>query len=47
MNSYIARLVVVFASLLTLSACVVYEPVYAPGGGTPATYERAWNAAVG
>src|SRR5688572_4685650 len=31
---------------LALSACVVYEPVVV-GGGTPATYERAWNAAVG
>ena len=44
-NSYIVRIVAVIASLLALSACVVYEPVY--GGGTPATYERAWNAAVG
>jgi hypothetical protein len=46
-NSYIARTVAVLALLLTLAACVVYEPVYATGGGTPATYERAWNAAVG
>jgi hypothetical protein len=45
-NSYIARSLGVFAALLTLSACVVYEPVYT-GGGTPATYERAWNAALG
>src|SRR6187402_679550 len=44
-NSYIVRSLCVLAALLTLSACVVYEPVY--GGGTPATYERAWNAAVG
>ena len=47
MKSYIVRVVAVLASLLALSACVVYEPVYATGGGTPATYERAWNAAVG
>jgi hypothetical protein len=46
-NSYIVRIATLIASLLALSACVVYEPVYAPGGGTPATYERAWNAAVG
>ena len=47
MNSYIARILAVLASLLALSACVVYEPVYATGGGTPATFERAWNAALG
>ena len=46
MNSYICRFLGALAALLTLSACVVYEPVYT-GGGTPATYERAWNAAVG
>jgi hypothetical protein len=47
LNSYIARILAVLASLLALSACVVYEPVYATGGGTPATFERAWNAALG
>jgi hypothetical protein len=31
---------------LALAGCVVYEPVHV-GGGTPATYERSWNAAVG
>lgn len=47
LNSYIARILAAAASLLALSACVVYEPVYATGGGTPATFERAWNAALG
>jgi hypothetical protein len=47
LNSYIARILAVLASILALSACVVYEPVYATGGGTPATFERAWNAALG
>jgi hypothetical protein len=39
-------LIIAFIAALALSACVVYEPVVV-GGGTPATYERAWNAAVG
>ena len=45
-KSLLARSLAVVAALLALSACVVYEPVYTTGG-TPQTYERAWNAAVG
>ena len=46
MKSILARSLALLAALLALSGCVVYEPVVV-GGGTPATYERAWNAAVG
>jgi hypothetical protein len=43
---FLARSLAAFATLFALGACVVYEPVYT-GGGTPATFERSWNAAVG
>jgi hypothetical protein len=46
MKSFVARVIAAIAVAAGLSACVVYEPVYV-GGGTPATYERSWNAAVG
>ena len=42
----LARSLAALASLLALAGCVVYEPVYM-SGGTPATFERSWNAAVG
>ena len=46
MNPLMARALAGFATVFALAACVVYEPVVV-GGGTPATYERSWNAAVG
>jgi hypothetical protein len=41
-----ARFLAAMAALMALAGCVVYEPVYM-GGGTPATFERSWNAAAG
>src|SRR5262245_7681985 len=36
----------VVACLLTLTACVVYEPVPTPPP-QPSAFDRAWNAAIG
>ena len=46
MSPNLARCLAAFATVLAVSGCVVYEPVVV-GGGTPATFERSWNAAVG
>ena len=46
MKNLVARAIASLALAAGLSACVVYEPVVV-GGGTPATFERSWNAAVG
>ena len=46
MNRFAARVLAAFTTATALSACVVYEPVVV-GGGTPATFERSWNATLG
>ena len=46
MDSFPARLLATAMTVFALAGCVVYEPVVV-GGGTPATFERSWNAAVG
>ena len=46
MNPFTARAIATLATAFALAGCVVYEPVVV-GGGTPATFERSWNAAVG
>ena len=45
MRSAILSMVLAAAATL-LGGCVVYEPVPA-GYGTPASFDRSWNAAVG
>ena len=37
--------ITVFAGLILLAGCVVYEP--APAPPAPSTFDRAWSAAVG
>ena len=44
-NSWI--LITVVACLVTLTGCVVYEPVPTPSPPPPSTFDRAWNAAIG
>ena len=46
MHRHLARFTATLVATLALAGCVVYEPVYV-GGGTQATFERSWNAAVG
>jgi len=49
-NATVVRILAPLAVLLALAGCVVYDPYYpypAPGGGTAATFDRSWNAAVG
>jgi hypothetical protein len=46
------RSVVLVAGLCTLGGCYVYDPYYPyghppPGASPAATYDRAWNAALG
>ena len=46
------RAALALAALAALGGCYVYDPhypyyPYGYGGGTPATYDRAWNAALG
>ncbi len=35
------------AAVLTLAACVAYEPVVVPGSTVQQRYDRAWSAALG
>ena len=46
LHTILARILAALATAVAITGCVVYEPVVV-GGGTPATYERAWNAALG
>jgi len=52
MKIAIIRLALALAAVAALAGCYVYDPYYpyypyGYGGGTPATYDRAWNAALG
>ncbi|HET7401365.1 MAG TPA: hypothetical protein VFJ62_06270 [Usitatibacter sp.] len=52
MKIAITRLALALAVAAGLAGCYVYDPYYpyypyGYGGGTPATYDRAWNAALG
>ncbi len=43
----LCNLISVVACLLTLTGCVVYEPVPTPPPPQPSTFDRAWNGAIG
>jgi hypothetical protein len=45
-KSFLARSLAVFAMVLAVTGCVVYEPI-PTGGGPAATFDRAWNATLG
>ena len=47
MKIALARIALMFAAVVALSGCVVYDPYYPYGQPGPSTYDRSWTALTG